>query len=90
MSFTHPCPVAYLRVSTGAQDLEKNKADMLLQANRKTLGQVCFIEETVSDRVSWRCRKLATVLETLQAGDTLVVSELSRLGRRMLASMEFW
>lgn len=88
MSFTHPCTVAYLRVSTGAQDLEKNKADILLLANRKALGQVRFIEETVSGRVSWRRRKLATVIEALQAGDTLVVSELSRLGRSMLECME--
>jgi DNA invertase Pin-like site-specific DNA recombinase len=88
MFFTHPCTVAYLRVSTGAQDLEKNKADILLLANRKALGQVRFIEETVSGRVSWRRRKLATVLEALQAGDTLVVSELSRLGRSMLECME--
>jgi DNA invertase Pin-like site-specific DNA recombinase len=88
MTRTHPCTVAYLRISTGDQDLEKNKADILLLANRKELGQVHFIEETVSGRVSWRCRKIATVLEELRSGDTLVVSELSRLGRSMLECME--
>jgi DNA invertase Pin-like site-specific DNA recombinase len=88
MAFTRPCTIAYLRVSTNDQDLEKNKADILLLANRKALGQVHFIEETVSGRVSWRRRQLATVLEALQAGDTLVVSEFSRLGRSMLECME--
>lgn len=88
MTLTHPCSVAYLRVSTGDQDLEKNKADILMLANRKELGQVRFIEETVSGRVPWRRRKLAEILEVLQAGDTLVVSELSRLGRSMLECME--
>ena len=88
MTRTHPCTVAYLRISTGDQDLEKNKADILLLANRKELGQVHFIEETVSGHVSWRCRKIATVLEELRSGDTLVVSELSRLGRSMLECME--
>ena len=57
-------------------------------ANRKELGQVHFVEETVSGRVPWRRRKLAEVLEELQSGDTLVVSELSRLGRSMLECME--
>ena len=35
-----------------------------------------------------RHRQLAQVLEELQAGDRLVVSELSRLGRSMLECME--
>jgi DNA invertase Pin-like site-specific DNA recombinase len=85
---THPCTIAYLRVSTGDQDLEKNKADILILAHRQELGHVYFVEETVSGRVPWRRRKLAEVLEDLQAGDTLVVSELSRLGRSMLECME--
>jgi DNA invertase Pin-like site-specific DNA recombinase len=75
-------------VSTSDQDVEKNKADILLLAHRKELGQVSFVEETVSGRVPWRQRKLATILEDLRPGDTLVVSELSRLGRSMLECME--
>ena len=57
-------------------------------ANRKALGQVHFVEETISGRVPWRDRKIAQVLDGLQSGDTLVVSELSRLGRSMLECME--
>lgn len=80
--------VAYLRVSTTEQDLEKNKFDILQLANEKGLGRVQWVEETVSGRVSWRKRRLAQVLEQLQSGDTLIVSELSRLGRSMLECME--
>ena len=80
--------IAYLRVSTTDQDLEKNKADILHLANDKGLGQVEWVEETVSGRVSWKKRKIADVLEHLQAGDSLLVSELSRLGRSMLECME--
>lgn len=47
-----------------------------------------FIEEKVSGQVSWRKRRLAEVLDTLQAQDCLIVSELSRLGRSMLECME--
>lgn len=79
---------AYLRVSTHDQDIAKNKADILMLANQKNLGQVRFVEETVSGQVAWRRRRIAQVLDDLKAGDTLVVSELSRLGRSMLECME--
>ena len=80
--------VAYLRVSTIDQDLEKNKADILHLANDKGLGQVEWVEEHVSGRVSWRKRRLAALLDRLQSGDTVIVSELSRLGRSMMECME--
>ena len=83
-----PKTVAYLRVSTDEQDLKKNKADILHLANEKNLGRVRWVEETISGQVSWRKRKIATILESLHAGDNLLVSELSRLGRSMLECME--
>jgi DNA invertase Pin-like site-specific DNA recombinase len=83
-----PQTIAYLRVSTTDQDIDKNKYDILHLANEKGLGQVEWVEETVSGRVSWKKRKIAEVLEWLDAGDALLVSELSRLGRSMLECME--
>ncbi|MCP4440726.1 MAG: recombinase family protein [Aureispira sp.] len=80
--------VAYLRVSTAEQDLTKNKADLLFLANEKDLGRVEFVEEVVSGRVSWRKRKIATVLDNLKEGDNLLLNELSRIGRSMLEIME--
>jgi DNA invertase Pin-like site-specific DNA recombinase len=80
--------IGYLRVSTAGQELEKNKADILTLANEKDLGKVNFVEEIISGKVSWRDRKLAAVLNELKAGDSIVVSELSRLGRSMLECME--
>lgn len=77
-----------MRVSTGEQVLEKNKADILHLANHHSLGKVHFVEEKVSGKVPWRKRKIAQVLESLQAKDTIIVSELSRLGRSMLECME--
>lgn len=78
----------YIRVSTADQNLDNSKADILKLANAKDLGKVHFIEEKVSGKVSWRKRKIAGVLEELQDGDNIVVSELSRLGRSMLECME--
>ena len=80
--------VAYLRVSTTDQDLQKNKFDILHLANEKGLGKVEWVEEQVSGRVSWKKRKIAQVIEALQTDDSLIVSELSRLGRSMLECME--
>lgn len=83
-----PKTTAYLRVSTIDQDLDKNKADILKLANQLELGHVRFEEEKVSGKVSWRKRKIAQILEDAQTGDTIIVSELSRLGRSMLECME--
>jgi DNA invertase Pin-like site-specific DNA recombinase len=80
--------IAYLRVSTIDQDLDKNRADILQVANKKELGQVTFVEEKASGKISWRKRKIASILEQLTQDDNLIVSELSRLGRSMLECME--
>ncbi len=79
---------SYLRVSTSDQNLEKNKAEILFLANDKKLGNVEFIEEKISGKVSWKKRKIAEILDELGAGDNIIVSELSRLGRSMLEVME--
>jgi DNA invertase Pin-like site-specific DNA recombinase len=80
--------IAYLRVSTDDQDVEKNKFDILHLANELGIGKVKWVDETVSGRVSWKKRKIAQVLDELGDGDHLIVSELSRLGRSMLECME--
>ena len=79
---------AYLRISTVDQDIEKNKADILKLANDKNLGQVIFVEEQISGTVSWKKRKIFSIIEDAKEGDTIIVSELSRLGRSMLEIMQ--
>ena len=85
---TVPKTIAYLRVSTIDQDIEKNKAAILALANQKVIGYVQFVEDKVSGKISWRKRKIAQILDTAQKGDNIIVSELSRLGRSMLECME--
>ncbi len=85
---TNSNTVGYLRVSTGDQELEKNKSDILHLANHLNLGKVNFVEEIVSGKVSWKKRKIAETIKEFKKGDTLIVSELSRLGRSMLECME--
>lgn len=80
--------VAYLRVSTTEQDLQKDKSSILHLANEKDLGRVRFVEEKISGTVSWKKRKLFHLIEELNKGDNLIVSELSRIGRSMLEIMQ--
>lgn len=81
--------IGYLRVSTIDQDVQKNKADILSLANTKMLGHVEWVEEQVSGVKDWKKRRLGQVFETLQSGDSVVVAELSRLGRSTLQILEF-
>jgi DNA invertase Pin-like site-specific DNA recombinase len=84
----HMKTVAYLRVSTQDQDVEKNKSELLMLAHKHNLGKVEFVEEIVSGKVSWKKRKIAQVVDVLNKGDNIILSELSRLGRSMLEVME--
>jgi|SRR6056297_1086098 len=80
--------IGYLRVSTADQDLDKFRADVLQFANDRDFGRVEFVQEKVSGKKPWRERQLGQVVETLQAGDRLIVPELSRLGRSMIEVLE--
>ncbi|NNK85128.1 MAG: recombinase family protein [Desulfobacterales bacterium] len=83
-----PRTLAYLRVSTIDQDTEKNKADILKYANDKDFGKVEFVEEKVSGKVSWKERKIKTIIDDLVNDDRLIVPELSRVGRSTLEVLE--
>lgn len=80
--------IGYLRVSTLDQDVEKNKADILKLANEKKLGNVEWVDEKVSGTKDWKKRLFGEVFNTLKKGDTIIVSELSRLGRSTLQILE--
>ena len=78
----------YIRISTGKQDTENQRFEILKYANENKLGSVEFLEETISGRKSWKDRKVGTLVQELQKGDILIITELSRLGRSMLEVME--
>lgn len=80
--------IAYLRVSTLEQDLDKNKSDILFFVNENNLGKVHFIEEKISGAIHWKKRELGSIIDSLSTGENLIVSEFSRLGRSMLECME--
>jgi DNA invertase Pin-like site-specific DNA recombinase len=73
--------LAYLRISTERQDLNNQKLEILEYARRHGVHIDDFIALSVSARKSHRDRRLDELLAHLHDGDTLVVTELSRLGR---------
>ncbi len=75
--------VAYLRVSTGSQDLANQKLAVLDYARQKHFGIDRFIEAHASTRKGRDQRRIEELLGSLAVGDRLVVSELSRLGRSL-------
>ena len=75
--------VAYLRISTGSQDLANQKLAILDYARQKRFAVDRFIEAQASSRKGRDPRQIDELLGALAAGDRLVVSELSRLGRSL-------
>ena len=75
--------VAYLRVSTGSQDLANQKMAVLDYARQQQFTVDRFAEAQVSSRKNPAQRGIEDLLGTLATGDRLVVSELSRLGRSL-------
>lgn len=73
--------VAYLRASTDKQDLSHQKLELLEFARNKSLTIDAFIEITVSSRKTSKQKRIDELLQILDDADTLVVTELSRLGR---------
>jgi DNA invertase Pin-like site-specific DNA recombinase len=73
--------VAYLRVSKDSQDVNNQRLAILEFARREKMEVDDFVEITVSSRKSTKERKIDQLLEELDTGDTLILSELSRMGR---------
>jgi len=79
--------IGYIRVSTDQQDLEKQKHLLLQYSQNNQMLIREFIESEASSRKDQKIRKIEELLEKLNSGDTLLVAELSRLGRNMLETL---
>lgn len=73
--------IAYLRVSTSQQDLKNQRYEILNYAQRNGWQVDDFIEAEVSSRKGTKERLIDLLMGRLGAGDTVIVSELSRIGR---------
>lgn len=75
--------VAYLRVSTSKQHLSNQQDEIERFAQSKSITVNRWVTEIVSGKKNKKERKLGSVLKKLKEGDTLIVTELSRLSRTL-------
>ena len=73
--------IGYVRVSTTRQDADSQRHEILEFTNKQQRPVEEFIEIEISSRKSKKQRRIDELLGKLQPGDTLIVSEQSRLGR---------
>ena len=79
---------AYLRVSTDQQDLQNQKFGILDYCNKNQIEDIKFIEDKTSGKISWQGRTIGKIIESAKAGDIILESEVSRLGRSALQVLE--
>lgn len=78
---------AYIRVSCDRQTTENQRYEITQYAQRRHIVIDEWIEETISGIKQIEKRKLNDLLKKLRKDDTLIVSELSRLGRNLMQIM---
>ena len=83
----NPIIAAYLRVSTDKQTILNQKSEVLNFCKREDIKVTLWCTETVSGTKRENERELGTLLQRLQKGDTLIITEVSRLSRKMINIM---
>lgn len=78
----------YVRISTQSQVLDNQKFEIETYANKHELKVDKMIMEAVSGTKEPKKRKLGPLLRRMKAGDTLICTEISRLGRTLFMIME--
>jgi DNA invertase Pin-like site-specific DNA recombinase len=79
--------IGYIRVSTDKQDAESQRHLLYQYAHAKRILIDEFIEVEISSRKTQKERRIEELKALLEQGDTLLVAELSRLGRNMLETL---
>ena len=79
--------IAYLRVSTEKQNLLNQKEEIKKFSKSMNFCVDSWITEIASGKKNRKERKLNSALKRLQKGDTLIVTELSRLSRTLTEIM---
>lgn len=73
---------AYLRVSRDGQDTENQKMEVIRYCRRCEIDvDEIVVDHAVSGKVKVSHRKLGEMIDNMVDGDTLIVTEISRIGR---------
>ena len=79
--------IGYLRVSTEKQNPENQRDEIRRFAEEKVFQIDSWVVETVSGKTARKKRKLGRLLRKMDKGDTLIVTEISRLSRSLTEIM---
>lgn len=77
----------YIRVSTDKQSNETQRFEIKNFCKEKGININVWIEETISSTKKLKERRLGKLLKKLKSEDTLIISEISRLGRNLMQIM---
>lgn len=81
---------AYLRVSTDKQDVENQRMGVSSYITRMAFREPINYEDSASSKIPWRERTVGKMLEESNAGDIIIVSEVTRLARSTLEVLEIF
>lgn len=73
----------YTRVSTEKQSTQTQKYEISSYCRKQSMKVDSWIDETISGIKDIRKRKINAMLRRLKKGDTVICTEISRLGRSM-------
>lgn len=73
--------IAYIRVSTVKQDLDNQRIEIEDYCAKNGLSVDEWVEIEISSRRTRKERLIDGMIDSVRSGDTIIVSELSRLGR---------
>lgn len=79
---------AYIRVSTNYQTVQNQKIAIKEYAKYHRIHNIVWVAETISGTKNPEKRKLGSLLSAANEGDTIIVTELSRLGRSMMMILD--
>ncbi|HIS34951.1 MAG TPA: recombinase family protein, partial [Candidatus Avirikenella pullistercoris] len=75
--------IGYLRVSTKKQYLSNQQDEIRRFAESKNFTIDSWVTEVASGKKKGQDRKLGALLKRMKPGDTLIVTEISRLSRTL-------
>ena len=78
---------AYIRVSTDKQTVENQRFEIERFCEQRGMKIDKWVSETASGTKAAHARRLGLLLKKMKKGDTLICSEISRLGRRLMEVM---
>ena len=79
---------AYVRVSTQKQDCASQKLAIKNYCRYHRIHNLIFVSENISGTKDPSKRKLGELINIVQSGDLIVITELSRLGRSLMMILD--